>query len=83
MGDVSIPPDPPNKVGAKVQDLIESGHELYASAVTGSPQGRVRRPTLFAIAAIGTVVGTQFFVGAVVALIAIVLLAVTDSVVEL
>ena len=86
MGDVVIPkPDPTTgqRVGAKVQDLIDSGHEFYASAVTGSPSGRVRRPTLFVIAAVGTLVGTQQLVGAVVALIAIVMLAVTDTVVEL
>ena len=52
-------------------------------SVAGAPSGRVRRPTLFVIAAIGTIVGTQHLLGAVVALIAIVLLAVTDSVVEL
>ena len=83
MGDVHIPQPEPNRVGVKVQELIDSGHEFYATTVTGAPSGRVRRPTLFAIAAIGTVIGTQLFIGAVVAVIAIVLLAVTDSVVEL
>jgi hypothetical protein len=83
MGDVHIPQPEPNRVGAKVQELINSGHEFYATTVTGAPSGRVRRPTLFAIAAIGTVIGTQVFVGAVVALIAIILLASSDAVVEL
>lgn len=83
MGDVHIPKPPPNKVGAKVQDLIESGHELYAQAVTGTPSGRVRRPTLFVIAGIGCAVGTVNPIGAVVGLIAILLLALTDQVVEL
>lgn len=83
MGDVHIPAPPPNAVGARVQELIESGHELYATAVTGSSSGRVRRPTLFAIAALGTLIGTQQLLGAVVGLIAIILLATSDWVVEL
>lgn len=83
MGDVYIPPPEPNKVGAKVNDLIASGHELYATAVTGTPAGRVRRPTLFVIAGLGTLLGTQFLLAAVVGLIAILLLALTDAVVEL
>lgn len=83
MGDVHIPAPPPNKVGAKVQELIESGHELYATALTGTPQGRVRRPTLFAIAMIGVAVGFVEPAALIVALIAILLLALTDAVVEL
>ena len=83
MGDVHIPKPEPSKIGAKVDDLIQSGHELYATTVSGQPQGRVRRPTLFLIAAIGTMVGTQFWVAAVIAIIAIVLLALSDQVVEL
>lgn len=84
MGDVHIPKPPPGKVGAIVSDLIADGHELYASAVTGTPSGRVRRPTLFLAAAIGTVgamMGAMVF--GVVALIAILLLALSDAVVEL
>ena len=83
MGDVHIPPPDPSRVGAKVEELIASGHELYASVVTGSPHGRVRRPTLFVMAAFGTIIGTEQTLGAIVALIAIMLLALTDSVVEL
>jgi len=83
MPDVNIPKPPPNAVGAKVQELIDSGHEFYATTVTGSPAGRVRRPTLFVIAAVGTAVGTQLWIGAVVGIIAILLLALSDSVVEL
>lgn len=83
MPDVHIPKREPSAVGARVQELIESGHELYATATTGSSSGRVRRPTLFAIAALGTLIGTQQLVGAVVGLIAIVLLAFSDAVVEL
>lgn len=84
MGDVHIPAPPPNKVGAKVAELIESGHELYATAVSGHPQGRVRRPTLFSIAA-GGIVGAMLGLplAGVIGLIAIVLLALSDSVVEL
>lgn len=84
MGQVHIPKPPPNKVGAIVEDLIEQGHELYATAVTGTPHGRVRRPTLFAIATVGTTLaGLGVWVGAVVGLIAILLLALSDSVVDL
>ncbi len=83
MGDVVIPEPDPSRVGAKVTELIASGHELYATAVTGAPSGRVRRPTLFVIAGIGMVLGTQFLGAAVVGLIAILMLALTDSVVEL
>lgn len=86
MGDVHIPKPEPGKaekVGAKVADLAMSGHELYATTVTGQPQGRVRRPTLFIVAAVGATVGTQFWIAAVIAIIAIVLLALSDQVVEL
>jgi len=83
MGDVHIEPDPPNKVGAKVQELIDSGHQFYATTVTGQPAGRVRRPTLFVIAMVGCVLGTQFWGAAVVAVIAMTLLALSDQVVEL
>ncbi len=83
MGDVHIPPPPPGKVGAKVDELIASGHELYATAVTGTPSGRVRRPTLFVIAIAGIGIGAWWPMALVVSLIAIVLLAVTDGVVEL
>lgn len=83
MGDVHIPAPAPNKVGAKVAELIESGHELYATALTGTPQGRVRRPTLFAIAMISVAVGFVEPAALIVALIAILLLALTDAVVEL
>jgi hypothetical protein len=88
VGDVRIPKPPPNRVGAKVQELIESGHELYATAVTGAPSGRVRRPTLYAITAIGIVItlaidGPVGLVAGGVALIAMLLLAMSDAVVEL
>jgi len=88
VGDVHIPKPPPNAVGAKVQELIEAGHEMYATAVTGTPSGRVRRPTLFALAAIGILITIALddVVGLVaggVALIAILLLAMSDAVVEL
>lgn len=83
MGDVHIPKPEPNRIGAKVSDLVQSGHELYATTVSGQPQGRVRRPTLFLVAMVGTAVGTQFWVAAVVAIIAITLLALSDQVVEL
>ena len=83
MGDVHIPADPPNKVGAKVQELIDSGHQFYAATVTGNPAGRVRRPTLFVIGMLGCVIGTQFWVAALVGVIAILLLALSDQVVEL
>ena len=83
MGDVHIPKTKPNAVGAKIGDLVQSGHELYATTVSGQPQGRVRRPTLFLIAAVGATLGTQFWVAAVIAIIAIVLLALSDQVVEL
>lgn len=88
MVDVSIPKPPPGKVGAIVEDLIEQGHELYATAVTGHPSGRVRRPTLFALAALGVLItlaadGVIGLVAGGVALIAIMLLAMSDAVVEL
>lgn len=89
MGDVHIPQEDPNtsqRIGAKVESLIADGHQLYASAVTGTPTGRVRRPTLFVLAGLGTLLATfpDFdILGAVVGLIAIVLLAISDNVVEL
>jgi hypothetical protein len=82
MPDVSIPPPPPNAVGAKVQELIDSGHEFYATTVSGHSSGRVRRPTLFVIAMVGCVIGTQFWGAAVVAVLAMTLLALTDQLVE-
>jgi hypothetical protein len=86
MGDVHIPQPEPNKVGAKVAELIASGHELYATTLTGHPSGRVRRPTLFLIAGIATLMtllGWSQPWAALVAFIAIMLLALTDSVVDL
>jgi hypothetical protein len=84
MGDVHIPAPPPNKVGAKVAELIASGHELYATTVAGHPSGRVRRPTLFIIAGAATVGATLGWqLAGLVALIAILMLALTDAVVEL
>jgi len=84
MGDVHIPQPEPNAIGAKVQELIDSGHELYATTVTGSSSGRVRRPTLFAVSMVGVGLAIIGFVpGGVVALIAMSLLATSDSVVEL
>lgn len=89
MGDVHISPPAPGAIGAKVDELMEAGHELYATVVSGHPQGRVRRPTLFLIAGVSIVL-TYFLscdylavIPAVVGLIAILLLALTDSVVEL
>lgn len=83
MGDVHIPKPKPNAVGAKVGELIESGHEFYATAVSGQPQGRVRRPTLFIIAIIGCGAGAFVPFAALVGVIAILLLALSDQVVEL
>lgn len=86
MPDVHIPPPEPTaseRVGAKVNELIASGHRLYAETVTGTPSGRARRPTLFIIAMVGTSLGPVLFPAAVVAIIAILLLALTDAVVEL
>jgi hypothetical protein len=80
VGDVHIPAPPPNAIGAKVDELIASGHELYATTLTGTASGRVRRPTLFVIAMIGAAAGTQVWIAALVGIIAILLLAFTDSV---
>ena len=81
MGDVHIPPPEPNKVGAKVQELIESGHEFYATVLTGSPTEPTRRPLLFLIAAVGIIGAIAGFqIAGVVGLIAIMLLALTDNV---
>lgn len=91
MADTNIPQEDPTtsqKVGAKVADLIASGHEFYSVAATGSPDGRLRRPTLFVVASVGVVIslaldGVLGLLGGGLALIAILLLAMTDSVVEL
>jgi hypothetical protein len=91
MGDVHIPQEDPTtsqRIGAKVQGLIDSGHEFYATAATGSPTGRTRRPTLFIVTALGIIVslvldGTVGFVAGGIALIAMLLLAMTDNVVDL
>ena len=86
MPDVHIPQEDPTtsqRVGAKVESLIADGHELYASAVTGTPSGRVRRPTLFVIAIVGAAMGPLFPPAAIPAVIAILLLGMTDAVVEL
>jgi hypothetical protein len=84
VGDVHIPQPEPGAVGAKVDELIAAGHEFYATAVTGSPSGRVRRPTLFIIAGVGIVLAMLgFALGGVWAIIAIIALALTDQVVEL
>lgn len=83
MGDVHIPEPDPSAIGAKVHDLIESGHEFYATALTGSPQGRTRRPVLFIIAGIGLWGAADAWEFSLVGLIAILILALTDAVVEL
>lgn len=88
MGDVHIEPPEPNAIGARVEELIAAGHELYAETITGSPSGRVRRPTLFALASVGIVIslaldGVVGLIAGTIALIAILLLAMSDSVVEL
>lgn len=90
MGDVHIPKPPPNAVGAKVEELIAAGHELYAQTVTGQPAGRVRRPTLFVIAIIGLFVlmadssfGLLGLFAGVFSAIAMLLLLASDQVVEL
>jgi len=87
MGDVVIPKEDPStsqRIGAKVDDLIESGHSLYATTVTGTPSGRTRRPTLFVIAIVGAALGTLgFWPAGIAAVIALTLLALTDKVVEL
>lgn len=86
MGDVHIPKEDPTKVqrvGARVQELIDSGHQFYAATLTGDPAGRVRRPTLFIVAIIATGVGAFAPPALVVSLIAILMLALTDQVVEL
>jgi len=84
VGDVHIKPPEPNKVGAKVAELVASGHEFYATAVTGSADGRTRRPTLFIIAMTGTALASLgFAIAGIVAIIAILALALTDAVVAL
>jgi hypothetical protein len=84
VGDVHIPPPEPGAIGARVDELIEAGHELYATALTGSPSGRVRRPTLFVIALVGMRAWpVRFRWRPSSAIIAIILLALTDQVVEL
>lgn len=84
MGDVHIPKPDPSAIGARVDELIAAGHELYATVVTGAPSGRVRRPTLFLAAIAGTagaILGAP--IAGVIAIIAILMLALTDNVVEL
>lgn len=83
MGDVHIPAPDPNRVGAKVDELIAAGHELYVSTVTGSGSGRARRPTLFLLAFIGLWGAADDWKFSLLGLIAIALLALSDSVVEL
>lgn len=88
MSDVHIEKPEPGKVGAIVEDLIEQGHDLYATAITGAPSGRVRRPTLFLIAEVGIIVslvldGAVGLIAGGLAMIAILLLAMSDHVVEL
>lgn len=83
MGDVSIPKPKPGAVGAKVDELIEAGHTLYATVLTGDPNGRTRRPALFIIAIVTTLIaGLGYPAAAIVAIIAMLLLALTDKVVE-
>jgi hypothetical protein len=48
------------------------------TALTGSARGSVRRPLLYAAAAIGAVLATVSVVGLAVAVVALLLLALTD-----
>lgn len=86
MADTNIPQEDPTtsqKVGAKVASLIEAGHSLYAEVATGDANGRTRRPTLFVAAIVAIGLGAVWAPALLVALIAIMLLALTDQVVEL
>jgi len=88
VGDVRIEPEPENAVGRKVREWAGTADELFREVVTGQPAGRLRRPLLFLLASVGIIVSlvTDDIIGLVgggVALIAILLLAMSDQVVEL
>jgi hypothetical protein len=83
MGDVPVLPEP------EVQStLAERATEVYRYAMTGDPSGRIRRKTLFVLAEVGVVIaialdGLSGLLGGGVAMIALLLLAMTDDVVTL
>ena len=85
MGDVPMLPEPEPSA---TERTVEEVGALYRRALTGDPHGRVRRKTLFLIAEIGIVIaialgGAVGLIAGVVGLIAVLLLAMTDDVVDL
>ena len=89
MPDVPYPkPKPPTRGEVTRTRLADSLSSLVASvrsALTGDANGRIRRPALYVIAAIsiGIAMSVESVIPSVVALVAVMLLALTDAVVEL
>lgn len=84
MGDVPFPPEPePTRVDeAKeaVRSAVYTTNRTVRTALTGDPQGRIRRTVLFVIA--GVALGATLSPIAIVGMIAVLLLALTDAVAE-
>ena len=88
MPDVPIPPTPePTKaqqLAAELRAAKNDSERLFRYALTSDARGRVRRPLLFVCTAACIALGGAGFMPAtIVALIALMILALTDSVVEL
>lgn len=75
MPDVPFPPEKPEPKSAEVARDVERG---LRAAFTGDGRGRLRRPILYGIVAIGIAIPIP-----PVAFFALILLALTDAVVEL
>ena len=86
MPDVAHKPEPePTPAAIAIEKLSAAADAALANirtAVTGDPEGRMRRPILFAVIAIAFGFSGTGIV-AVIGLVAIILLALTDTVVPL
>ena len=87
MPDVPYPPDPePSRLDEFAQKLVALRDRLdegTRTAMTGEPSGRIRRPVLFALVAIGLLAGGTWPPAAAIGAVALIWLALTDAVVPL
>lgn len=88
MGDIPFPPEvPPTKVERLIETGRATGDEFVALtkvAFTGTRTGRIRRKVLFTIVGVSLVLGGALgVIGGGIGLIAMLMLAMTDDVVDL
>lgn len=84
MGDVPIKPPAPEPEPTPAQVKAQRVNAGVRLAVTGDTAGRLRRPVLFLVVAVALVLdGTFGLITGTAGLIALLILAMTDNVVDL